>query len=215
MQISCSLRRQLLELTAQGGKGADQARGARLRAWAAQHRLLQDHDRARMLTVGPTEPGKRMLEQCEEAYRCAAGERRLHRQARERSGRRVRQRIAAGSSTGTFQRSSAASTRRARARSGVTRAAVLPGLSTASRKAMAMARASSPALAASMTDMVSSARSVSGIRHQRAAAGGGGRRPQRFAHEVLALMPPARAEHGDLLRVMPIRCSSARMANCG
>ena len=57
------------------------------------------------------------------------------------------------SSTGTFHRASAASTRRASVRSGVTSAAVLPGVSIASRSATAMASASSSALAASITAM--------------------------------------------------------------
>ena len=89
----------------------------------------------------------------------------------------------------TCQRASAATTRRASARSGVTSAAVLPLVSTASRNATAMASASSSALAASMSVSVSSARG-GGVEflvgEALVPAFGGGGRPQRFRHQRLA-----------------------------
>jgi hypothetical protein len=65
-------------------------------------------------------------------------------------GWRICQRIATRIINLDLQRSSAATTRRARVRSGVTNAAVFPGVAIASRREMAMARASSSALAVSI-----------------------------------------------------------------
>ncbi len=103
------------------------------------------------------------------------------------------------SSTGTFQRSSAASTRRASARSGVTSAAVLPFVSAVSRSAIAMASASSSALAASSNDNPASALSSCAANSgsassacQRSVAAAG---RKRFRHQPVAAVRRRRAEN--------------------
>ena len=122
------------------------------------------------------------------------------------------------SSTGTFQRASAESTRRASARSGVTSAAVFPGISAASRSATAIANASSSALAASIA--ATFARAVSACAansvfanrscHNSVDAAG------RKASEISRSRPCGAGVASDVTapRAMPMRRSSACMANC-
>ena len=169
---------------------------AALRARAAQDRALQHADRKGV------DAGQRMLQQREQRHRREPAERRLGHQPREHAGRRVGERSPPESSTGTFQRASAASTRRASARSGVTSAAVLPGVSTASRSATAIASASSSALAASITAASASAASAcavkSGVAEPLLPKLGRGGRPQRLGHKPLAAVRRRRRQrhHG-------------------
>ena len=123
------------------------------------------------------------------------------------------------SSTATCQRASAASTRRASSRSGVTRAAVLPAASSASRSAIAMASASSSALAASINESPASAASAWAAkaaspvraRHRSVAAAGRKASDANRSRPCGAGMPSV----STASRAMPMRVSSACMANCG
>ena len=100
---------------------------ARPRARPAQDRKLQRRDRPRVRARRRAEPEARMLEQREQRHRRQILERGFARRAART--RRPRCRASASppeSSASIFQRPSAAATRRASARSGVTSAAVLP-----------------------------------------------------------------------------------------
>ena len=155
---------------------------------------------------GAPRRSQRMLEQGEQRNRREGRRAPPRREPREHAGRACRRGASPPeSSTATFQRPSAAATRRASARSGVTSAAVLSGVSTASRSATAMASASSSALAASITDRRSSAardtgaerRSLSRARQRSV----GGRRAQRLRHQRLATVRRWRSERHDLVAV--------------
>ena len=158
------------------------------RTRSAQDRALQRRDRARGVALADSE--QRMFEQREQLHRGEFAKRRLGGKPSEDASRRVRERIAGGILRALIpHRSSAAVTRRASARSGVTSAAVFSS-STASRSATAMASASSSAVAASIMVMVRQRRV--GMRLE---AGSGRalppqirrrRRPQYFRHQPLA-----------------------------
>ena len=115
-----------------------------------------------------------------------------------------------------FQRPSAAATRRARARSGVMRAAVAAGVSIASRKTTAIASASSSALAASITAMFAMPVEISrssprrSRSRQRCVAAAG-----RMISDTSASRPCAGASAVTSSRRTPRRASNACMANCG
>ena len=131
--------------------------GAGTRTRAAQDRAFQQRDRGPVREFMPAEPAQRMLEQRQQRHRLAAAQapsppqaaRRCRPSYRTADRRRNRR-------PGTFQRASAATTRRAKARSGVISAAVRWWLSgpslTASRSASAIATASSSVMAASISE---------------------------------------------------------------
>ena len=100
-------------------------RGAGARPRPAQERLLQGRDRRQMGAWRRTEPRQRMLEEREQLRPVrAARARRSRPDARTRRRRSPPSGSPPESSAVTFQRSSVTRTRRASARSGVTRAAV-------------------------------------------------------------------------------------------
>ena len=155
-----------------------------------------------------------MLEQREQRHRRQPAERRFGDEPREHAGLGVGQRIAAGIVGRRCSSARARRTRRASARSGVTSAAVLPSC-TASRSATAIASASSSAFAASITATSASAASRAAVVGALAPSARSLRRPHRLGDEPRRARALG-AEHGRRRRAsMPMRRSSACMANCG
>ena len=121
------------------------------RARAAQNGAFDRRDRARMRKGSGTEPQERMLEQRQQRRWFESAQRGFGCEAREGPCRGVGERIAAGiidHHIPAFERGHHAARE---ARSGVISAAVLPGVSMASRRQIAIASASSSAFALSMT----------------------------------------------------------------
>ena len=210
MQIGRLLAPQLGELGAEGRERVCKSGGARLRARAAQHAPSPaPRSRAHARLRAPPSRESGCLSNASRRDRRAARRAPLPPQAAQtarpacRRARRRRNRRPRPSSARARRR-----TRRASARSGVTRAAVLPGVSTASRSATAMASASSSALAASMTDNVASAPSICvGKSAPRAAASGRWRRP--------AAAPRRRSARAHARRACRARRPPRARCRCG
>ena len=96
MQVGALLAPQLAEFYAEMRERLGESEAARARPRPTQHRPLQGRDGARMRVFGGAEPQQRMLEQREQRDRRKPAQRRLRREPRERAGRGVCERIAAG-----------------------------------------------------------------------------------------------------------------------
>src|SRR5262249_9206063 len=87
---------QFFKLGAESGERMRERGAARPRPRAAQDRLFQRRDRARVGAFGGAEPRERMLDEGKQRDRRKPAERGIRRQPREPSGEGVRKRIAAG-----------------------------------------------------------------------------------------------------------------------
>ena len=122
----------------------------------------------------------------------------------------------AESSMSRPQRPSSAATRRAMVRSGVTRAAVVPDVSTASRSAKAMASASSCSLWATISETPAMASPVSAkaVSAQRSVVSAG-RRASAMSRRRRARAPDGAASGTTSSRRIPILPISCLRPNCG
>src|SRR3954469_11369593 len=96
MQIASFTASKLSEFLSKRGERLGKAAAFCLGAGTAQDGSFQGRHRARVRTLPGAKSRQRVLEQREERNRGKPSERRLGREARESSRRRVRERVAAG-----------------------------------------------------------------------------------------------------------------------